>query len=233
MIQCTNEMENITLSPTMKTKLKNRECVNKIRHGSPKLQEVLRERCRQRMRENRRRLFNRGRFGLEINSKDVQETLTEIVRKELNNIAATDLDPDVNPFSQVIDEPLDPEEALELESEILGEEEQWILQEYERMAQEEIEFLALTADQEFAEVICPKCQVSNLTESVSQITCKSCNFVLDSSMNLKSLGQVINKCVSTHSGICKETPGILPLSEKNSTSLYLVCDKCLTFIPII
>ncbi|XP_054008605.1 RIP-like protein isoform X2 [Hylaeus anthracinus] len=201
MIQCTNEMENITLSPTMKTKLKNRECVNKIRHGSPKLQEVLRERCRQRMRENRRRLFNR--------------------------------DPDVNPFSQVIDEPLDPEEALELESEILGEEEQWILQEYERMAQEEIEFLALTADQEFAEVICPKCQVSNLTESVSQITCKSCNFVLDSSMNLKSLGQVINKCVSTHSGICKETPGILPLSEKNSTSLYLVCDKCLTFIPII
>ncbi|XP_053988879.1 RIP-like protein isoform X3 [Hylaeus volcanicus] len=201
MIQCMNEMENITLSPTMKTKLKNRECVNKIRHGSPKLQEVLRERCRQRMRENRRQLFNR--------------------------------DPDVNPFSQVIDEPLDPEEALELESEILGEEEQWILQEYERMSQEEIEFLALTADQEFAEVICPKCQVSNLTESVSQITCKSCNFVLDSSMNLKSLGQVINKCVSTHSGICKETPGILPLSEKNSTSLYLVCDKCLTFILII
>jgi len=35
--------ETMALSPAMTSKLKNRDCVNKIRHGSPKLQEVLRE----------------------------------------------------------------------------------------------------------------------------------------------------------------------------------------------
>lgn len=33
----------MALSPTMTSKLKNRDYANKIRHGSPKLQEVLRE----------------------------------------------------------------------------------------------------------------------------------------------------------------------------------------------
>lgn len=74
------------------------------------------------MREKRGQLFNRGRFSLEMKSGDVQETLTEIVRKELKNLATTDLDPAVNPFSHIISEPLDPEEALELETEILNEE---------------------------------------------------------------------------------------------------------------
>lgn len=74
------------------------------------------------MREKRGQLFNRTRFGLEINSKNVQSTLTEILRRELTNLAATDIDPSVNPFSQIVNEPLEPEEALELEAEILNEE---------------------------------------------------------------------------------------------------------------
>lgn len=72
------------------------------------------------MREKRGQLFNRNRFGLEINSKNVQDTLTEIVRKELNNLATTDLNPILNPF--FVNEPLDPEEAIELEAKILDEE---------------------------------------------------------------------------------------------------------------
>lgn len=36
-------MEVMALSPTMTSKLKSRDYANKIRHGSPKLQEVLRE----------------------------------------------------------------------------------------------------------------------------------------------------------------------------------------------
>lgn len=43
MLECTKDMENITLSPSAVTKLKTRKSANKIRHGSPKLQEVLRE----------------------------------------------------------------------------------------------------------------------------------------------------------------------------------------------
>ncbi|KZC13258.1 RPA-interacting protein [Dufourea novaeangliae] len=224
-------MENIALSPTMSMKLKNRESVNKIKHGSPKLQEVLRERCRQRMREKRGQLFNRTRFGIEINSKDVQDTLTEIVRKELNIIATTDLDPTVNPFSHIVSGPLDPEEALELETEIINEEEQWILQEYETMSQEELELLALAADQEVNEVICPTCQVSNLTEEVGEITCTSCTFKLNN-ITLKDLDHLISKSVNTHSAMCTNPPGFLPLAGNSNVCLCLICDKCSTLTPV-
>ena len=233
MIECRNDMENVTTSPTMTTKLRSRDAANKIRHGSPKLQEVLRERCRQRMREKRGQLFNRGRFSLELKSRDVQETLTEIVRKELKNLATTDLDPAVNPFSHIVNEPLDPEEALELETEILNEEEQWILQEYEKMSQEEIEMLALAADQEVEQVICPVCQTSNLTEEANRVICKSCDFMLNSGVNVRDLGSLINSCVNTHSSMCRESPGFLPLPENNNIGLYLVCDKCSTLTPIV
>ncbi|KOC70884.1 RPA-interacting protein [Habropoda laboriosa] len=226
-------MENITLSPTMSQKMKNRNAANKIRHGSPKLQEVLRERCRQRMREKRGQLFNKGRFGLEINSRVVQDTLTGIVRKELNDIATTSVDPTVNPFASIVSEPLDPEEALDLEAEILNEEEQWILEEYERMTQEELELLALIADQGNDEVICPICQKSNLIEKENKVACKSCGFAFSNCISVKEVGYLITNCVNAHFTECKEPPGFLPISENNITSLYLICDKCSVCTPII
>ncbi|OAD62779.1 RPA-interacting protein [Eufriesea mexicana] len=226
-------MEKMKLSPTIDMKLRNRNSINKLKHSSPKLQEVLRERCRQRMREKRGQLFNKRRFGLEINSKNVQDTLTEIVRKELKNLATTDLDPTLNPFSPIVNEPLDPEEALELENEILNEEEQWILQEYEKMTQEEIELLAMVADQETDEVICPICQISNLIEKENKVSCQSCNFVLNNCINVKEVGYLIRQCVDTHSIGCKESPGFLPIAENNNISLYLICDQCSTWTSII
>nr|XP_003708081.1 PREDICTED: RIP-like protein [Megachile rotundata] len=232
MLKCTEDMENITLSPTVAAKLRNKDAVNKMKNGSPKFQEVFRERCRQRMREKRRQLFNKSRFGLEINSEEIQDTLSQIVRKELTDLATTDLDPALNPFSPIISEPLNPEEAMELENEILNEEEQWILQEYEKMSQEEIELLALSADQENEEVICPICQTSNLAENARQVTCTSCDFKVNGSISIKDLGYLINKCANTHSTICREPPGFLALPE-NNMSLYLVCDKCSTWMSVI
>ncbi|XP_031840767.1 RPA-interacting protein [Nomia melanderi] len=228
MIECTKDTENVTLSPTTSLKLKTRENVNKIRHGSPKLQEVLRERCRQRMREKRGQLFCRSRFGLEINPKDMEDTLTEIVRKELITVALTDVDPAVNPFFHVINEPLDPEEALELENEILNEEKHWILEEYERMTQEELEFLALTADEKINDVLCPLCQRSNLIEEGRQVGCKSCTLKLNN-VSLKDLGNLINNSVNSHSAMCTERPGFI-LIEDNNVCLYLFCDKCSALI---
>ncbi|XP_076289499.1 RIP-like protein [Lasioglossum baleicum] len=231
MIEFTQAMEKVTLSPTMSAKLKCRENANKIKHGSPKLQEVLREKCRQRMREKRGQLFNRSRFGLEINSEDVRSTLSDIIRNELYNIATTNADPIVNPFFRVVSEPIELEEAIELENEILNEEEQWILEEYEKMSQEELELLALAADQEIEEVICPLCQTSNLTEEARQVSCKSCAFKLNN-VNLKEIGYLISKSVDNHSAMCTESPGFMPLIEYGIKRLYLFCDKCSTLTPI-
>ncbi|XP_029037084.1 RPA-interacting protein-like [Osmia bicornis bicornis] len=231
MFKCTKDMENITLSPTMTAKLKSKNAAKKIKEGSPKFQEVFRERCRQRMREKRRQLFNNGRFGLETSLEEVQDTLSEIVRKELNDLVTTDLDPTLNPFSPITSEPLNTEEAMELETEILNEEEQWILEEYEKMSQEEMESLALIADTE-GEVICPICQTSNLIQKENHITCTSCDFTLNGSITLKDLGYVIKKTANTHSEICREPPGFLSVPE-NNTCLYLVCNKCSTWLSIV
>ncbi|KAL6255863.1 hypothetical protein P5V15_013105 [Pogonomyrmex californicus] len=165
----------MALSPTTMSKLKNKDCVNKMRHGSPKLLEVLRKRCRQRMREKRDQLFNRNRFALE--PKPVQHALTEIVRQEFKNLTTSnDRDADL-PF-KVIDEPLTLEEAIELENEIVREEEQWIFQEYEKILQDEIEYLAMFADNENREVFCPICQKAILTEGNDCVNCLVCGLKL-------------------------------------------------------
>lgn len=72
------------------------------------------------MREKRGQLFNKRRFGLESNSRDVQDTLTEIVRKEFNNLVTRDLGPDFFDNTSFLNELLHQEE--ELENEILSEE---------------------------------------------------------------------------------------------------------------
>lgn len=73
------------------------------------------------MREKRDQLFNRHRFGLESNSKPVHDTLTEIIRHELKNLATSD-DSGTHFTFKEIDEPLTQEEAIELENKIVYEE---------------------------------------------------------------------------------------------------------------
>lgn len=209
------------------------------------------------MREKRGQLFNRSRFGLEINSRDVQGALTEIVRSELNNLASIDLDPELNPFSPITNQPLNPEEAFELETEILKEEgepngysiagcnakeicnilllftEEWILQEYERMSQDEIDLLSTFADQGVDDVICPKCQKSNLIQKENKVACNTCEFTLNNCISLKQIGHLISRSVDIHSAYCKEPPGFLSVPENNIMSLYLICDKCSAWTHII
>lgn len=100
------------------------------------------------------------------------------------------------------------------------------------MNQAEMELLALSADQEIDEVLCPVCQASNLLEKDKQIVCNSCDFLLDSGVNLKDLGYLINRCVNIHSATCKEPADFLMLPENNNTCLYLFCDKCSTWTLI-
>lgn len=72
------------------------------------------------MRERRDQLFNKRRFGLELNSKPVQDTLTEIMRTEFKNLATSD-DSGTSLTFREIDEPLTQEEAINLENEIVHE----------------------------------------------------------------------------------------------------------------
>lgn len=74
------------------------------------------------MREKRGQLFNGRRLGLETPPEDVQETLTNILRKEFEEIISTDRETNSEIFNTIFNSPLELEEALELEAEILAEE---------------------------------------------------------------------------------------------------------------
>lgn len=70
------------------------------------------------MRERRNQLFNRHRFGLELNSKHIQDTLTEIIREELKNLTTSDWnDKNISNETDILTE----EQALELEDQIVQE----------------------------------------------------------------------------------------------------------------
>ncbi|KAG8037423.1 hypothetical protein G9C98_005633 [Cotesia typhae] len=63
-------------------KLNNIEAANRLRHGSPQFKAVLRQRCRKQMQERRDKLFNARRIGLDDKDECIENTLTEIVRRE-------------------------------------------------------------------------------------------------------------------------------------------------------
>ncbi|XP_046619571.1 RPA-interacting protein-like [Neodiprion virginianus] len=221
-------MANLLLSPTMSAKLKNRESARKLKNGSPKLQEVLRQRCRDQMRQKRGQLFNKGRIGLD-DDEHVHEVLTEIVRRELSSLGTSNWSNSSSPQDL-----LDPDEALDIEKEMLEEQESWIMEEYERLVQNEEEMLALFAEEGLSEqVICPICQRAALSDVRDAIVCNFCGLTLPSVVSVNDLGRIINENVNSHAETCSELPGFSVVPENNNNSLYLVCQRCGTLSVII
>lgn len=73
------------------------------------------------MRERRGELFNKGRPGL-LPPKDVQETLIEIVRREFDNLATAEKSEIILSTKTIVNSsPLDQDEALKEESELIAE----------------------------------------------------------------------------------------------------------------
>ncbi|XP_070167805.1 RPA-interacting protein [Polyergus mexicanus] len=220
----------MALSLTMSSKLKNRDYANKIRHGSPKLQETLREKCRQRMREKRDQLFNRRRFGLQLDSIHMQDTLTELMRQEFKNLATSN-DGGASLIFKEIDEPLNQEEAIELENKIVYEEEEWILQEYEKFLHDEIESYIMYADSNEKEVFCPICQKAILEEESNGVNCAACGLKLIG-RTMQEVKHLINETIKMHTFNCVKVPTFIIIPDNCNLDLYLVCHDCSTLALI-
>ncbi|XP_050466381.1 RPA-interacting protein-like [Cataglyphis hispanica] len=220
----------MAFSPTMISKLKSRDYANKIRHGSPKLQETLREKCRQRMREKRDQLFNRHRFGLQLASIHMQDTLTELMRQEFKNLATSNDGGTSLTFAE-IDEPLNQEEAIELENKIIQEEEEWILQEYEKFLHDEIESYIMYADNNEREVFCPICQKVILEEESNGVNCAACGLKLIG-RTMQEVKHLINETIKMHTINCVKVPTFMIIPDDCNLDLYLVCHDCSTLALI-
>ncbi|XP_043471986.1 RPA-interacting protein-like [Leptopilina heterotoma] len=218
-------MSDLTLSPSARTKRKTIEAANKIKHGSPKLHQVLRQRCRERMRERRDELFNGRRLGLDSPPDDVQETLSTILRKEFDEIISADLEEE--PSKLVFDDPLELEEAIQLEAEIMVEEEQWIFEEYCRQLEREEEE---SMSEEV--VFCPICLKTALVKVAEFINCKKCDIYFPTLLSLTEFKDKLSKVTDDHMLHCTKPPIFTVMPDSSVVELFICCETCHSFSPV-
>lgn len=212
----------MAFSPTMTPKQRNRECAYKIKHGSPKLQEVLRERCRQRMRDKREQLFNAHRF--RPDPEQIQDTLEYIIRQEFQNLMTED----ANEADLKVE---DIDETLMLENEVVHEQEQWIFEEYEKLLESEVKE-EIYADNDDKEIFCPICQRGMLEEINNCVTCRVCELRL-TNCTLPEASHLINRSLNIHAFNCDKTGTFTVLPDNYGLNLYLMCHDCYTLALIL
>lgn len=104
--------------------------------------------------------------------------------------------------------------------------EQWIFHEYEKMWQE-IEFLAMCADNEDREVFCPMCQKAILIEENNCVICTACKLRL-AGHTTQEVKYLVNESVNVHALTCSKMPVFITIPDNNNINLYVICHDCST-----
>lgn len=214
-------MSGQNLSVNNSNKLKNVNAARKIKNGSPKIREVLRQRFRQRMHERRNDLFMKRRHGLTNYCEEVKDALKNIVHEEFENVAYLES----LTFQSQCNISLDKDKTLEIEDETFEieetMEEQWIIEEYEKILWEQKQILSMCAD----DMICPICLKFLLQEIPNFVVCK-CGLKLPIHTSLEGLKQNIKKQVNAHSAACLDVPKFSVFHEGDNISLCFSCMSC-------
>ncbi|XP_058805030.1 RPA-interacting protein isoform X2 [Phymastichus coffea] len=203
-------MEGQLLSPTNLIKKKTQNAARKIKNGSPKLQEILRQRCRQRMHEKRNELFFKRRPGLIDFSQNEKETLADIIHSEFEYLASME-------WSGITISSID--HSFDIEEEI---EEQWIIEEYQKILWEQKQLSSMFDNDG---VICPVC-LKNFLYEISNYAVCNCGFKLPIQMGLVHLKHNIQEQINIHSLTCLHAPSFSIFQEGENVSLCLTCTSC-------
>lgn len=106
-----------------------------------------------------------------------------------------------------------------------------MLQNYDRILQEETEYLAIFADNDSDDVVCPTCQKAVLAEESNCLTCAACGLML-AGRTMQEAKHLIDERVCEHATKCAQIPTFTVLYEGNNISLYMVCYECSTLTLI-
>ncbi|XP_057327924.1 RIP-like protein [Microplitis mediator] len=206
-------------------RLNNIEAANKLRHGSPKFQQVLRQRCRKQMQERRHKLFNSRRLGLE-DDESVKDSLTEIVRREFSSMSSM-LDDSSDSLAELMTWPDNQDELMSMEEEMLKEEEQWIMEEFHRMHQYEMDMMETYLEEMMKnEIICPICEKDIVTEHSGHFVCPTCQLCLPAKITMESFYSSIKSQVANHAVNCNFKASFMVFPENKELSLFLTCETC-------
>jgi len=187
------------MTTSIARKLNEKNAARKLKFGSPKLRDLLRQKCRSRMKESRVVSFDNNRT-FENNF------MSRVVREELREI-----DMDIELQERIY---------TEIEEDIL----QWTFEELER----ENNYVTNDKPTFFCP-FCEKSELNMLPNNVEQVSCQKCQIQFKCPGTPEQFHEKIQRKVVQHELICDENIEFFtePISENlDFRGLNAICMKC-------
>jgi len=207
-------MAGILVSPSFDVRVRKRRELYKKKNESPNFRELLRERCRARIKARRGALFDQFR---NINSKeDAHDVLSEMLHDDITFLKNGQFsDPEPMDFSCSTPSNSDDE---------IDERDRWILEEYERILEEEESFYQ---DEWENHVICPLCQKASLKQRPDlMVECPHCSSLFPRVQTLAHLHVSIIEASVVHQTKCSSNPQFALLCDPDFNGLFISCSTC-------
>uniref|UniRef100_A0A1B6HJZ7 RPA-interacting protein C-terminal domain-containing protein n=2 Tax=Homalodisca liturata TaxID=320908 RepID=A0A1B6HJZ7_9HEMI len=205
------------ISPRADHDIRKRSAKYKKRTDSPNFKDILRQRCRARVKAQRGALFDQLRS---LQNEDcVRNALSQLIESDLNELQLSRTLPETCDEAEMMDS-ADNEPLSQLAA---SDRERWILEEYERLIG------STDAQVEMSEaVVCPMCAMGVLSDNpvVGVVTCSLCSLVLPLTVPVAELEGLIMKAVDGHGRLCGEQPTFTVCPEDTTSSLLLMCCVC-------
>ncbi|XP_059054371.1 RPA-interacting protein-like [Achroia grisella] len=199
-------------SPTLTAspKFKNLKC-NLTKRSPIELKEKMRKNYRDKIQNCRNMLLTKFR-GVHIHT-EIQDTLDNIY-KTMFNFSDT---------HTIEDEEIEVHE--EVKKELIQEEFQWLLEEYEKAQADTVDW---SLEQENNDLICPVCQKFNCTLQNKILACSNCQSTIKTEKSLEQIKYQIFNMLENHSTACSNEFQFTLVPDLNeSHNIYLICDNCM------
>ncbi|XP_028160815.1 RPA-interacting protein [Ostrinia furnacalis] len=183
--------------------------LRKKQRSSPmELKEKIRKNYKDKIQNCRETLMNRFRGTVEEFA--LHNTLTEIYNNmfDLSNVPQVDHE--------------DVEVLEEIKNELIQEEMDWYLEEYEK-SQVDVDWSTIEQENN---VICPICQKKNLCLENCDLTCLHCKITIKTDKSLADVKKSILYSLEKHSALCNHEFQFVLVPESHESHIYLICSGC-------
>ncbi|XP_049867181.1 RPA-interacting protein-like [Pectinophora gossypiella] len=188
----------------------------KPKQSPVELKEKMRKNYKERVQKYRNVLINKYRGAAE--EAEFRKSLTDIYKS----------------MFKYADVDLTDEEEVELmeiiKNELVQEELQWWLEEYEKSHPDNDDWCDVDED---ASVICPMCQKANFTLENRVLSCPNCKLTTTTDKNLTEIRCFIARSIAKHNDKCTGDVNFTTMPEHTHTYIYLMCFRCMMMETIV
>ncbi|KAM3963582.1 RPA-interacting protein [Aphomia sociella] len=204
-------------SPTASSspKFKNLMCTSK-KQSPIEIKEKMRKNYRDKIQNCRNMLLNKFR-GSHIGT-EIHNTLNDIYKSmfKFSDIHLTDEE--------------EMEILEEIKKELIQEELQWLIEEYDKSQTDNIDW---SVEQEDNNLICPVCQKFNCMLQNKVLICSNCKSAIKTEKSLQQIKFHIFNMLEKHSSTCNNDVQFNVVPDLNDSHMYLICEACLEMQMIV